>query len=252
VIITDRGAIVGLRIPLVRFKPSFVDLVRGQRVLGYQVVGDQMELEVQPDSLLPLRPQPDALIDDAEYTATVHEVKGLAIYTPDHDSVARNYTELEAHNPPYPQRQINATSTRARPSLEPRPIHVKKGLGIRGKDFASLSDEERKQIFLDAPEGVYVTAVFPDSPADRAGIRTNDVIVKLGDVGIHNAADLMKAVEALPADKPVVVEYVRAIHDESNRSKTFRNPVVLGEFSGNANLVPQPDPTHVPSGSSSP
>ena len=59
-------------------------------------------------------------------------------------------------------------------------------------------------------EGAYVGKVKRSSPAERAGLAPNDVIVELDGQAVHSAADLRKAVSLLKAGSKVQLVYVRA------------------------------------------
>jgi S1-C subfamily serine protease len=63
--------------------------------------------------------------------------------------------------------------------------------------------------FTPVPNGVLLSGVGPDSPADEAGIRAGDVIVGLG---THDVADLQGLTDALRAHRPgdtVELRYLR-------------------------------------------
>jgi hypothetical protein len=63
------------------------------------------------------------------------------------------------------------------------------GLGLGGE----LSDIVREQLGLE--HGLLVDSVYPESPAIKAGFKKNDILVKVGDQPLKEAADLVKAVE---------------------------------------------------------
>lgn len=245
-LITDAQSRATLRIPAASFKASFIALVGGGRVLGYQLADDQVELEIHPETMFPLRLSPDAVQPGASIEAVVARVDGVVVYSPDRELCARSYGALMAHNPPYGPHNEEATV----PTLAPQPVHVRKGLGVRGKDLAALGAEGRRNLFLDTPDGVYIDAVIPGSPADLVGIQAHDVIRRLGMARIRDARDLMRALEAAPPDTPVEIEVVRTIIDTSS-TKKFVYKVSLGEFTGNANVVPSPNPTDLPADVSS-
>lgn len=245
-VITDAQSRAVLRIPATGFKPAFVALVGAGRVLGYQKADDRVELEIQPETLFPLRFPPDIVQPGANLEAVVARVDGVAVYSPERELIARSYAALTAHNPPYGPHSEEATV----PRLAPQPVHVRKGLGVRGKDLAALGADARRSLYLDSPDGVYVDAVIPGSPADRVGMQAHDVIRRLGRASIRDSQDLMRALEAAPADTPVEIEVVRTIIDTSS-TKKFVYKVTLGEFTGNANVVPSPNPTALPSDASS-
>jgi S1-C subfamily serine protease len=62
----------------------------------------------------------------------------------------------------------------------------------------------------DAPSGgAVMTSVVTDGPADRAGIRENDVITALGERPIKQSADLSLALRSFSADDVVAVAVLR-------------------------------------------
>lgn len=241
VIITDAGARVTLQIPATAFRSRFLSLVDESRVLGYQRAGDQIEIEVHPETLFPLRLPPDIVAPGARLRAVAVRVSGLSVRALGSDEVGRRYGALTPHNPPYPARTADAVT----PALAPLPVHLKKGLGVRGKNLSSLSPDLLRKMYLDFNDGVYVDAVLPGSPADRVGMQAHDVIRRFGSVAVHDADDLVRAIEAAALDTPTEVEVVRTIID-SRSTRTFVYAVTLGEFTGNANTVASPNPTALP------
>lgn len=74
-----------------------------------------------------------------------------------------------------------------------------------GVTVAPLSDEARAEIGVsDKVHGVVVTALKPDSPAAKAGLRRGDVIVKLGDQEVETPKALKTALEN-QAGKPALM-----------------------------------------------
>jgi S1-C subfamily serine protease len=57
--------------------------------------------------------------------------------------------------------------------------------------------------------GVRLLGVKPGSPAEKAGLQTGDIIVKLGNVPVLNLHDLNRALQTARPDKPVEVIYMR-------------------------------------------
>src|SRR5690606_24509693 len=56
---------------------------------------------------------------------------------------------------------------------------------------------------------VVVTQVFPDSPAEEAGLQPGDVIVAFGDEKIHGPRDLQSLVERMPLGSRQKLHIVR-------------------------------------------
>ncbi|MBX7165615.1 MAG: PDZ domain-containing protein [Pirellulales bacterium] len=77
-------------------------------------------------------------------------------------------------------------------------------LGIRAKP---LSPEARDALRAPVEAGAHVTEVVADSPAARAGIRVDSVIVALGGQVVDGPATLSALVQAADLSKPQTIEY---------------------------------------------
>jgi serine protease Do len=78
------------------------------------------------------------------------------------------------------------------------------GVGIQ-----DLTPELADYYGLKNQKGVLVTQVFPDNPADKAGIKDKDVIVALDGKAVSTGRELSSAVAALPVGKAVPVKLFR-------------------------------------------
>ncbi len=78
------------------------------------------------------------------------------------------------------------------------------GLGIR-----DLTADEAKAAGLDGIRGALVTDVHPESPAAKAGLAADDVIVRVDAEDVRSARHLSRLVAETPAGREVRVEYVR-------------------------------------------
>lgn len=64
------------------------------------------------------------------------------------------------------------------------------------------------QLELSGFPGVLVTRIMPDSPAAKAGLKENDVIVKLGDISLSGPQSVTEALtDKVPGDKVTAVFY---------------------------------------------
>ncbi|MBM4004768.1 MAG: PDZ domain-containing protein [Planctomycetes bacterium] len=63
-----------------------------------------------------------------------------------------------------------------------------------GVSLEPLNDLLKNQLSVD--QGLAVNAVYPDSPAEKAGLKVYDIVVKAGDSSVKEAGDLVKAVDA--------------------------------------------------------
>ncbi len=92
------------------------------------------------------------------------------------------------------------------PQLKEKGVVERAWLGI-GLGF--ITDETMKNLNLKSKKGAFVGSVFRDSPADKAGIRPDDVIVEYDGKKIDNADDLRWLVSNSAINKPVKVRLIR-------------------------------------------
>ncbi len=81
--------------------------------------------------------------------------------------------------------------------------------GWLGVWMEELTDREAAQLGLDKTYGVEVLAVAVDSPADQAGIRPGDVILRWNGQEIHNPAELSLAVVRAKIGEQGTIELLR-------------------------------------------
>jgi serine protease Do len=79
-------------------------------------------------------------------------------------------------------------------------------LGVYTTDAGSTTAQ---QLGVTADSGAVVTRISSDSPADKAGIKTGDVIVELGGIKVTSSADLGNAVRRHKPDEKVDVVVIR-------------------------------------------
>ncbi len=78
-----------------------------------------------------------------------------------------------------------------------------------GIELLELTSEAAKRLSLEVNQGVLVGRVFPNSPAEVAGLRRNDLIVSYDGRSIRSPADLQELVERSPADSEHKLEIIR-------------------------------------------
>lgn len=93
-------------------------------------------------------------------------------------------------------------SDEGKTSGEPPPNREERG-GY-GAYFGSIPDFSESGV-----PGVRLSGVRPGSPAEKAGLRTGDIIVKLGGTNIRNLHDLLFALRSLRAGEEVEIRYLR-------------------------------------------
>ncbi|SVA38340.1 uncharacterized protein METZ01_LOCUS91194 [marine metagenome] len=81
--------------------------------------------------------------------------------------------------------------------------------GFIGISPFNVTDSIREQIGLPVSEGVIIARVIEGSAAEGAGLRIEDVIVRLGEVEITNAGDLSKFLILNLPGETIAVEFYR-------------------------------------------
>jgi serine protease Do len=81
--------------------------------------------------------------------------------------------------------------------------------GWLGVGIAEVGDDDLDRLKLKEARGVLVRSVMPGEPADRGGLRVNDVIVALGDTRLDGPRDLQRVVSSTPAGTKVRVRLLR-------------------------------------------
>lgn len=201
---------VGFAIPVDRvweLLPSLLDIERRERVkFGLRLGGHNAEVrEVRPDSPAAragLRPNDRIThFDGAPLTDTVDYYVHLLEHRPG-DTVVLRYErdgrtgEAKVELQPIPPPDGTALAARL--------------LGIKPIEFRP---ETRRRYGLSDEVGVLVDEVIPRSPADRAGIESGDVILRIDGNNVPNLADLGLVLESVLAGERVVVEGLRIRSD---------------------------------------
>ena len=89
--------------------------------------------------------------------------------------------------------------------------------GFLGISPVSLPPAFANQTGAPVSEGILVVRVTPGAPADRAGLREADIIVRLDDVPIRNTGELSKFLISHPPGETVTVVLFRGNEERSVR-----------------------------------
>ncbi len=77
---------------------------------------------------------------------------------------------------------------------------------VEGLSLQNLTDALKRQMGIPEDiEGVMVTGVKPDTPADKAGFMPGDIIIQIEDTMIKGIDDIEKAMKKYPGDKRIYV-----------------------------------------------
>lgn len=223
-ILTGARSAVTLQIPARALREPFLRQVGDGRVVGYRLQGDVAELDLGEQKLFPFRDDKDVNAPAVPLQGTVTQVRGTVMVCDDHAAVRTKFAT------------VTARTMEGAPSGTASPLHVKKGLGFRGKDVSALPEADRKRLGLPDARGVFVDEVFPQSPASRAGLQASDVIRSVAGKPVSDRNALAGALSRAPGGKPLAVEVFRP---DAGADLTIH--ITLGSFQGNPLYVsPQP------------
>jgi len=107
--------------------------------------------------------------------------------------------------------------------------------GWLGIYMAELTDEVRNYFDLKDIQGIIVTKVAENSPADKAGIKTYDIVTKIDGEQIKNRVEILQKIAPKPVGKEVVVTLLRQ-EDKKLKEKEIKVP--LGERPSKEELEP--------------
>jgi membrane-associated protease RseP (regulator of RpoE activity) len=120
----------------------------------------------------------------------------------------------EAGESPVPLKLLRSGKKK---TIQVRPIYrvtlgpvseVKKEYFI-GISLSSLDEALRSQLRLSAGQGVLITDVVKDSPAEKAGVKSNDIVLEFGSKPVESPDKLAAEVQA-DQDKPATLKILRA------------------------------------------
>ncbi|HEY3066143.1 MAG TPA: trypsin-like peptidase domain-containing protein [Methylomirabilota bacterium] len=81
--------------------------------------------------------------------------------------------------------------------------------GWLGVSIAEVTDEEVERFKLREAKGVLVRGVMPGEPADKGGLKANDIIVALDGTPLDGPRDLQRVVSSTPVGKRMRVSLLR-------------------------------------------
>ena len=81
--------------------------------------------------------------------------------------------------------------------------------GWLGVAIAEVTDDDLGRLKLREPKGVLVRSVMPGEPADKGGVRADDVIVGIDGTRLESPRDLQRVVSSTPVGKKVRVVLLR-------------------------------------------
>jgi serine protease Do len=109
--------------------------------------------------------------------------------------------------------------------------HGKVARGFLGVSLQSIDYNLAQAFDLKKVEGALVTSVVKGSPAERAGIKTEDIILKYNDRPVKNAAVLRNSMYMMPSGSKVVLTILRD-------GKIIQVPAEVTEFAAEEEKAP--------------
>ena len=94
--------------------------------------------------------------------------------------------------------------------------------GLLGVSIHTIDEENAEILGVDSKSGAMITAIEPGSAAEEAGLRVEDIIIRINDERISNARDLQNAIGLKGSGERVTIEFIR----QSTRLETN---AVLGQ-----------------------
>ena len=78
-----------------------------------------------------------------------------------------------------------------------------------GVSVGQISPEVQEYFELDSNEGAIILDVFPDSPADKAGLKTYDIIKEIDQEIIENPDDVVQKINEKEIEERILIKVVR-------------------------------------------
>jgi len=108
--------------------------------------------------------------------------------------------------------------------------HGKVERGYLGTGIAELPHNLSEPLDPNNPKGALISEVIKGGPADRAGIKKGDVVIKYGDKPILNSVDLLNRVAESPPGEEVEITIYRHGNRRIVAAKVERFPDFLMEY----------------------
>jgi serine protease Do len=101
----------------------------------------------------------------------------------------------------------NADTSRIR-FLDTKTKHI-------GVKFQTLSDQLKE--YFQTKNGILIAEVFPDSPAEQAGLQAGDIIVRVDEKPVDNVGDIKDIIKYKKTGEYILVDFLR--HNDNLQTK---------------------------------
>jgi len=97
-----------------------------------------------------------------------------------------------------------------------------------GLRLSTVVPETARRGDLPVDRGALVQRVFPDSPAQEAGVEEGDILIKVRGEPVTSREDLSSVLYSVPVDTPVEITVQRGDRELTRRLRAVRPPAGLG------------------------
>ncbi len=112
---------------------------------------------------------------------------------------------------------VDGSAAQQSKSLTQHPVTARDTDAWLGVSVQDMTSSIARSLNTDTKRGAFVTEVFEDSPAERAGLREEDIVVRFDEQEVKDADDLARAVRRSSPGTSYSIEVVRG-----NEHKTVR------------------------------
>ena len=112
----------------------------------------------------------------------------------------------------------------------PAPRVATPAVSFLGVAIQEIDSDRAKALKLPEEAGVEVTRIAPDSPAEKAGIKTGDVLTQYNGQRVEGMDQFSRMVRETPAGREVRIEILRNGSAQTISAKIAARPLIAGQL----------------------
>lgn len=101
--------------------------------------------------------------------------------------------------------------------------------GFFGAKLQAISDDQMEELKLDSNAGIVLMEIMKDSPAEKAGLKADDVIRKIDGNDIEGVEDFVSSMEGSKPGQEVKFTIIRAQKEQEVKVVLGKRPTGFGE-----------------------
>ena len=109
-------------------------------------------------------------------------------------------------------------------------VRMASAAGFLGVAIQEIDGNRARELKLPVGAGVEVTRIAPESPAEKAGIRTGDVVMQYNGQRVEGIDQFSRMVRETPAGRDVKIEIIRNGAPQSITAKIVGRPVISSQL----------------------